>query len=89
YLPKNTAIGIIFGGFSLLFGFSMVWHIWWLAIASVLSMLASIVIRSFSDDNDYRISAAEIERIEERRFKHRESLETRNSEPTNLKGVQI
>ena len=73
WLPKNTAIGIIFGGLSLLFGFAMVWHIWWLALASGFSMLASIVVRSFSDDNEYRISAAEIERIEDQRYRQLET----------------
>ena len=89
YLPKNTAIGIIFGGLSLLFGFAMVWHIWWLAVVSGLSMLASIVVRSFGDDNDYRISAADIERIEDRRFRQLEAAETQNPEPTNLEGGHL
>jgi len=58
----------MFGGFSLAFGFAMIWHIWWLAIAAGLAMLAVIIVRSFNDDNGYCLSAAEIELIEDRRF---------------------
>ena len=87
YLPKNTAIGIFFGGLSLLFGFGMVWHIWWLTMICGLSMLASLAVRSFGDDHEYRISAAEIERIEDRRFRQLEAAGIRKSGPTNLEGV--
>ena len=69
HLPRNSGLGIIFGGASLAFGFAMVWHIWWLAIAAGLAMLAIIIVRSFNDDNEYCLTAPEIERIENERFK--------------------
>jgi cytochrome o ubiquinol oxidase subunit 1 len=69
YLPRNTGIGVIFGGSAFVFGFAMIWHIWWLAMAAGLAILAAIIIHSFDDDNEYCISAAEIELIEERRFR--------------------
>ena len=68
YLPRNTGLGFIFGGSALVFGFAMIWHIWWLAIAAGLVMPAIIIARSFDDDNDYCLSATEVELIEDRRF---------------------
>jgi cytochrome o ubiquinol oxidase subunit I len=46
----------------------VVWHIWWLAIAAALGLLATVVVRSFSDDPEYVLPAAEVERIENERF---------------------
>jgi len=69
YLPRNTGIGVIFGGSAFVFGFAMIWHIWWLAMAAGLAMLAAIIVHSFYDDNEHCISAAEIELIEDRRFR--------------------
>jgi cytochrome o ubiquinol oxidase subunit 1 len=69
YLPRNTGIGVIFGGSAFVFGFAMIWHIWWLAIAAGLAMLTAIIIHSFDDDNEYCLPAAEIELIEDRRFR--------------------
>jgi cytochrome o ubiquinol oxidase subunit I len=65
HMPKNTASGLIVGILSLVFGFAMIWHIWWLAIASALALIGTVVIRSFDDDIHYTVSAAEVERTEE------------------------
>ena len=69
YLPRNTGIGVIFGGSAFVFGFAMIWHIWWLAMAAGLAMLAAIIVHLFDDDNEHCISAAEIELIEDNRFR--------------------
>ena len=33
YMPRSTGAGAILGALAFLFGFAMVWHIWWMAIA--------------------------------------------------------
>jgi cytochrome o ubiquinol oxidase subunit I len=68
HMPKNTGAGFIAGAFSFLFGFAMIWHIWWLAITGLLGALATLVVRSFDDDTDYYLPADEVQRIEDRRF---------------------
>lgn len=68
HLPKNTAAGLVLGGFAFLLGFALVWHIWWLAGAAALSILGTLVARSFVDDTEYLLSASEVERIEAGRF---------------------
>jgi cytochrome o ubiquinol oxidase subunit 1 len=66
-MPKNTGKGYIAGGLSFVFGFGMVWHIWWMAAASALGILFAVIARSMEDDIEYAIPAAEVERIEEQR----------------------
>jgi len=46
-LPTNTPVGLFVAGFSFLFGFGLIWHIWWLAIAGVVGCIALLVADSF------------------------------------------
>ena len=64
HIPKNTAAGFVNGILSFIFGFAMVWYIWWLAAISALGMLVTVIIRSADDDTEYTVPAAEVERIE-------------------------
>jgi cytochrome o ubiquinol oxidase subunit 1 len=64
-MPNNSAASVFIGGFSVLFGFGMVWHIWWLSIVALFCVILTIIIRSTSDNTEYVVSAEEIEKIEE------------------------
>ena len=75
-MPKDTAKGLLTGAFTFLFGFAMVWYIWWLAVLSALGALVTVIARSFEDDTDYLIPAAEVERIENRRYRQLTSAAT-------------
>jgi len=68
-MPKNTAKGVFIGGFAFLFGFAMVWYIWWLAVLSGLALLFIVIARSMDEDIETIIPAAEVERIEEERYR--------------------
>ncbi|MGN6528798.1 MAG: hypothetical protein ACTHL8_20585, partial [Burkholderiaceae bacterium] len=48
-------------------GFGLIWHIWWLAVVGFVGMIAAFIVRSFDDDVDYYVPAAEVARIESRR----------------------
>ena len=63
-LPRNTGMGIYISGFAFLCGFGLVWQIHWLAIFGLLAAIACVIIRSFDDDTEYELTAAEIKRIE-------------------------
>ena len=56
HMPKNTSSGVINGIFSFLFGFAMVWHIWWLAILSTLGILINVILRSADENTEYSIN---------------------------------
>lgn len=63
-MPKGTAIGIYIAGLAFLLGFGMVWHMFWLAALSGVSIVICIIARTFNDDSEYEIKASEIAKIE-------------------------
>jgi cytochrome o ubiquinol oxidase subunit 1 len=63
-LPKNTGAGIIIAGFAFIFGFAAVWHIWWLAILSLLCAISSVIVRTTEEKTEYTISAAQVAKME-------------------------
>lgn len=64
HLPKNTGMGIVIAGFAFIFGFAVIWHIWWLAVLGLLSIIACVINRANIESTEYTIPAAEIELIE-------------------------
>ncbi len=68
-MPKNAPHGLIIGALAFVFGFAMIWDIWWLAILAALGMLFTVIARSMDDDTHYTIPAAEVERIENDRYR--------------------
>ncbi|MET3710003.1 cytochrome o ubiquinol oxidase subunit 1 [Sphingomonas trueperi] len=67
HMPKNTGAGIILAGFSLVFGFAMIWYIWWLAAASFLGLLVTAIAHTFNYDRDFYITAEEVTETENAR----------------------
>ena len=63
-LPRNTSAGLFIGLGAFLFGFAAIWHIIWLAVVSLLSVILLIIIRSNNDDTEYVISAREIKSLD-------------------------
>lgn len=67
-LPKNSLIGAFIGGASFVFGFAMVWYIWWLAILCLAAIAIALIIRASDDDPDYVMPASTVQAIEDARF---------------------
>lgn len=63
-VPKNTPWAFGIAGAALTFGFAAVWHILWLAIVALVAAISFVIIRTTSDNTEYEISAAEIERLD-------------------------
>ncbi|MFP1858036.1 cytochrome o ubiquinol oxidase subunit I [Lonsdalea quercina] len=68
HMPKNTAAGLVISAFALVFGFAMIWYIWWLAAVGSVGMIATWIVHSFNQDVDYYVPVEEIERIENANF---------------------
>lgn len=68
HMPKNTGAGVVIAAFSLVFGFALIWHIWWLAIIGFAGMIVTWIAHSFNEDVDYYVPVEEVERIENRHF---------------------
>ena len=64
HMPKNTAAGIVLAGLSTLCGFALIWHIWWLAIASFAATILSAIVHTFNYKRDYYIPAEDVLRTE-------------------------
>ena len=66
HMPSNTSMGFYIGIFSFLFGFGIIWHIFWLAGFSAVAMITCVIIRLSEKDTEYTVTAQEIETIERR-----------------------
>jgi len=64
HMPKNTGVGLIMSMGALVFGFALIWHIWWLAGLSFVGIFAVLIYNSYNTDVDYYVQPDEIERIE-------------------------
>ncbi|MEM8855444.1 MAG: cytochrome o ubiquinol oxidase subunit I, partial [Pseudomonadota bacterium] len=67
-MPKNSAVGVLCGALGFLFGFGMVWYIWWLVALCLVGALVVLTIRACNDDTDFVLSAEEVEAIETARL---------------------
>ncbi len=64
HMPKNTASGIYISIFAFLAGFGFVWEIMWLVVVGLIGIIACTIARTFTEDIEYTIPAAEVERRE-------------------------
>jgi cytochrome o ubiquinol oxidase subunit 1 len=58
HLPRNSALGPYIGLFSILFGFGIVWHMWWLVLVMIVCIIFAVVRRLSDDDTEYVVPAA-------------------------------
>ncbi|MBC8949178.1 MULTISPECIES: cytochrome o ubiquinol oxidase subunit I [Xenorhabdus] len=68
HMPRNTSAGVIISAFCLTLGFALIWHIWWMAIASFAGIIISCIVKSFDEDVDYYVPVAEVEKVENQRY---------------------
>jgi cytochrome o ubiquinol oxidase subunit 1 len=68
-MPKSSAFGVVIGALSFMLGFAMVWHIWWAAAGSLALIVATVIVRSSSDDTEYLLPGSEVEKIEAQRLR--------------------
>ena len=60
HMPKNTGAGVILAGLSTAVGFGLIWHMWWLAIAGMIAVIAVAIGHSFNLNRDFHIPAKEV-----------------------------
>ncbi len=69
HMPKNTGTGVILGALSVVFGFAMIWYIWWLVAASALAMLVVTIGHTFNYKRDFYIPVEKVVETEDKRTK--------------------
>jgi len=57
HLPRNNPTGFFVAFFAVVFGFAMIWHIWWMAILGFAGGMAVFLRQAFQTDNEVEISA--------------------------------
>jgi cytochrome o ubiquinol oxidase subunit 1 len=67
HMPRNTGAGVILAGLSTVFGFAMIWYIWWLAALSFIALLAVAIGHTFNYRRDFHIAKEEVVRAEDER----------------------
>lgn len=67
-LPKNTPMGMFIALGAFLFGFGIIWHMWWLAIVGFIGIVILAVARSLEENTEYTVPAMEVERLEKERL---------------------
>jgi cytochrome o ubiquinol oxidase subunit 1 len=67
HMPKNTGTGVILGALSVVFGFAMIWYIWWLVVVSAVAMLVVTIGHTFNYKRDFYIPVEEVVETEGKR----------------------
>lgn len=63
-IPKHSSVGFFIGLNSLIVGFAVVWHIWWLAIIGIFGIIGYALVRLTSDQTEFTLSSAEVAKFE-------------------------
>jgi cytochrome o ubiquinol oxidase subunit 1 len=67
-MPRNSPTGIVTAFFAVMLGFAGIWHIWWMAILGLLAAAVTALVFGWSENREFEISAAELERTERSRL---------------------
>lgn len=74
HMPKNTPAGLVLALLSTAGGFAMIWHLWWLAVLSLVAVVAYAIWHTFNYDRDYHIPADEVAATEHARTQQLETF---------------
>ena len=53
HIPANTPFGLFIAGCTLLLGFGIIWHMWWLAVLGVVGCIVLLMVRSFMYEGEH------------------------------------
>jgi cytochrome o ubiquinol oxidase subunit 1 len=67
HMPSNSPLGFYIGVFSFLFGFGMVWYMFWLVLVSTVGIIACSIMHLYQKHKEYNLKASVIAKIEQQR----------------------
>ena len=67
HMPRNTGMGVVLSAISVVFGFAMVWYIWWLAALSFAALVAVAIGHTFNYKRDFYFPVDQVVRAEDAR----------------------
>jgi cytochrome o ubiquinol oxidase subunit I len=59
-VPRNSPTGIVTAFFSVITGFALIWHIWWMAGVGLLGAVVTLLVSMFRAEDEVEISADEV-----------------------------
>jgi cytochrome o ubiquinol oxidase subunit 1 len=72
-MPRTSATGFITAFFATMAGFSLIWHIWWMVVVSLVAAYAGFVWFAWRDKDEYTVPASEVEKLDQERRLAREA----------------
>jgi cytochrome o ubiquinol oxidase subunit 1 len=63
-VPKNSATGFVIAFFSVVAGFALIWHIWWMAGVGAIGVFLAMLAFAFRVEEEIEIPADQIARFE-------------------------
>jgi cytochrome o ubiquinol oxidase subunit I len=63
-MPKNSACGVVIAFFSIVTGFAMIWHIWWMASVGTTGIFLTVLAFAFRNEEEIEVSVEQIVRFE-------------------------
>ena len=80
-MPVNSPVGVNYTAFlAFVFGFAMIWHIWWLAIVAFVAAYVGFVVFAWRDVHEFEVPAEEVARVDLGRREARTALLQRMAE---------
>ena len=67
HMPKNTGTGVILAALSVVLAFALIWYIWWLAVLSLVAVIAVAIAHTFNYKRDFYIPAETVTATEDAR----------------------
>ncbi|MEH2511206.1 cytochrome o ubiquinol oxidase subunit 1 [Nitrobacteraceae bacterium AZCC 1564] len=67
HMPSNTGAGVILAALSTVFGFAMIWYMWWLAVLSFAALLAAAIVHTFNYKRDFDFPEDQVVKAESER----------------------
>lgn len=68
HMPRNTGAGVIISLFSLVMGFALIWHIWWMAAVGFVGCVVAYIAHTFNNNVDYYVPVDQVTEIENAHF---------------------
>jgi cytochrome o ubiquinol oxidase subunit 1 len=66
-MPRNTPVGVILAFFSVIAGFALIWHIWWLVIIGLIGLAVTALNHAWAVDREMVIPVDEVAAFERAR----------------------
>jgi cytochrome o ubiquinol oxidase subunit 1 len=60
HLPRNSPTGVFLGLFAVISGFSMIWHIYWLAACGLVGALIVGLVHAWRPETEIEVTPEEI-----------------------------